>query len=201
MPLLPRLTNPIRSKVPAVPRKEGLLVRVNVTDNRPLASQEDTTDPQGYSASEAVWDERDLFGDTIYKKQNQILRIGYQNIGGLPFSANSIKDDIIRQGINAWEFDIFGLSETNVIWRLIPEQHKLFFRTKSWWENTHISHAHNVALPPVSRKQFGGVALFSTGPSVRRIIGKGVDKSLLGHWSWTLYHGKNNHLLKIYSAY
>jgi hypothetical protein len=115
--------------------------------------------------------------------------------------ANSIKDDIIRQRINAWEFDIFGLSETNVDWRLIPEQHKLFFRTKSWWENTHTSHAHNVALPPVSRKQFGGVALFSTGPSVHRIIGKGVDRSLLGRWSWTLYRGKNNHLLKIYSAY
>jgi hypothetical protein len=45
------------------------------------------------------------------------------------------------------------------------------------------------------------VALFSVGPSVHRVAGKGIDKSLLGRWCWTLYRGKNNQLLKIYSAY
>jgi hypothetical protein len=147
-----------------------------------------------------VWDEKDFFGDQIIKKRQNTLRFGYQNIGGMSFNSNSIKDDIIRQGITAWEFDIVGLSETNVDWRLIPEEHKLYFRTKPWWDTIHILQAFNVANPPVSRKQFGGEALFSLGASAHRVAAKGMEKTLLGHWCWTLYKGKDNQSLKVHSA-
>jgi hypothetical protein len=51
------------------------------------------------------------------------------------------------------------------------------------------------------RKQFGGTALFSLGKAAHRAIGKGADPSKLGRWAWTLYRGKNQHLLKVYVAY
>jgi hypothetical protein len=180
--------------IPAVlPRQGGLLDWVNDTSPCPPEREDNQTG--------TVWDVRDFFGDSITKKQKNTLRIGYQNIGGFSFTSNSIKDDIIRQGINAFEFDIFGLSETNVDWRLIPDQHKLYFRMKPWWEMSHISLAYNIAIPPVARKQFGGTALFSIGTSAHRAVARGIDNSLLGRWCWTMYKGKNNQTLKVYSAY
>jgi hypothetical protein len=47
------------------------------------------------------------FGDKITKKSNNTLRIGFQNIGGIPTQKNKHKDDIIRLGIGKLEFDIW----------------------------------------------------------------------------------------------
>jgi hypothetical protein len=129
------------------------------------------------------------------------LRIGFQNIGGFSVLSNSSKDDILRYGVNLWEFDIFGMVELNVDWRLVPEHDRLYFHTKSWWETVHISASHNITSPPGLRKQFGGTALFSLGDLAHRVIGKGSNPALLGRWSWTLYRGKSQCLLKIYTAY
>jgi hypothetical protein len=53
-----------------------------------------------------------------------------------------------------------------------------------------------MATPMVARKQFGGVALFSLGSTAHRVIAKGLDRTLLGRWCWTLYRGKNNQTLR-----
>jgi hypothetical protein len=153
MPLLSRLTNLPRSLTPAVPLKQvGLLVRVNIPGECPPVEQEDSGNSASPSIFEDTWETDEFFGDPMYKKPHQVLRIGYQNIGGLSFTSDSVKDEIIRTGINSWEFDVFGMSETNVDWRLIPDPHKLYFCTKPWWETSHISHAYNLAVPPISRK-------------------------------------------------
>jgi hypothetical protein len=175
MPLLVWLTNPPRSPLLAVTLVQvGLLARVNDPGDHP-SLEEDFRDLYRTSTGEVIWNTMDLFGDSITKKKDQVLRIGYQNIGGFSFTSNSIKDDIFRQGLNAFEFDIFGVSKTNVDWHLLPDQHKLYFRTKYWWETRHVSQASNITLPSVTWKQFGGVALFSIGPSVYRVVGKGVS--------------------------
>ena len=71
----------------------------------------------------------------ITKKDPNILRVGFQNIGGFSTELNKLKDDIIRCGVITWQFDIFGFAETNVDWRLLPEEAKLHFRTKEWFES------------------------------------------------------------------
>jgi hypothetical protein len=43
------------------------------------------------------------------KKEKQILRVGFQNIGGFPLQKNKHKDDMIRQGIGKLKFDIFRI--------------------------------------------------------------------------------------------
>ncbi len=151
--------------------------------------------------SAQVWDNNDYWGDDIAKKPAHILRLGFQNIGGFSFSSGSNKDDKIRHGINLWEFDIVGLAELNIDWRLIPEQDRLYFRTKPWWKTVHISSTHNTTSPPIQRKQFGGTALLSLGSVVHHITGTGSDPSGLGRWTWSLYRGKNQRLLKVYTAY
>jgi hypothetical protein len=72
----------------------------------------------------------DIFGNVIPKKDSNILCIGFQNIGSFPIDTNKLKDDIIRCGVTAWDFDIFGFAETNIDWRLIPEEQRLHFRMK-----------------------------------------------------------------------
>jgi hypothetical protein len=127
----------------------------------------------------------DFFGDFITKKEENVLRIGFQNIGGFPTDKGKHKEGILRHGITKWEFDIFGCAETNIDWRLVPEENKLVFRTKGWWETLHLSWAFNSTMQPVTPRQFGGTALFSIGPAAHRVVEKGSDASNLGRWTWT----------------
>jgi hypothetical protein len=133
--------------------------------------------------------------------QVQQLRVRFQNIGGFPSQKNSPKDDLIRTGITNWEFDVIGLVETNLDWRLIPEDTKLWARTREWWEHLHISHSHNITFPARNEKQFGGTAVFSINDTAHRVVEKGWDSHLLGRWSWTKLWGKNGHSLIIIAAY
>jgi hypothetical protein len=74
----------------------------------------------------------DSFGSQISTKQKNVLRIGFQNIGGFPSRHNKLKDEVILQGLNLWEFDIIGFAEVNLDWHLVPEHLKLHTRTKTW---------------------------------------------------------------------
>lgn len=101
------------------------------------------------------------FGDVITSKNKQTLRIGFQNVGGFPAQRGKLKEDNIKIGLNKWEFDVFGFSETNLDWRLLREEEKLPLRTQEWWETQHISWTHNRTGPTSTVRQFGGNALFS----------------------------------------
>ena len=49
--------------------------------------------------------------------------------------------------------------------------------------------------------QVGGVASFTKNKLAYRIMGKGIDMSNLGRWSWTKFQGKGGRVLKIVTAY
>jgi hypothetical protein len=70
------------------------------------------------------------FGDNLPIKRKNILCIRFQNIGGFATEHNHIKDGFIRTGLTSFDFDIFGIAETNVNWRLQPEEGKLWSRTR-----------------------------------------------------------------------
>jgi len=143
----------------------------------------------------------ETFGDNICKKEKDKLRIGFLNIGGLSVQQDNFKDEELRKGISTWEFDIFGIAETNIDWRLVPEKDRLFARTREWRESIHLSFSYNVTTPPVDRRQWGGNALFSIDKAAHRVVEKGSDPFKLGRWCWTMYRGRDNHILKVYSAY
>jgi hypothetical protein len=103
--------------------------------------------------------------------------------------------------VSTYDFDVFGMAKTNLDWRMVKEEDRLYLRTKEWWESTHLSFSHNRTSPPLNVKQWGGTALFSLDQAAHRVVEKGSDNSQLGRWCWTKYMGKNNHLLRIYSAY
>lgn len=72
-------------------------------------------------------EQTDRFRDNIQKKNNNTLQICFQNIGGLPSQAGMLKDEILKKSISMFDFDVFGLAETNVDWRVPQEEHQLFF--------------------------------------------------------------------------
>jgi len=137
----------------------------------------------------------EFFGDLISKKEENVLSAGFSNIGGLKAEINNHTDDLLQSGFTALDFDVIGWAETNLDWRMIPEQHKLYSRLNDWWETTHISFAHNCTSPPKRRQQWEGTALISNNKAAHRIIGIGFDSSHLGRWCWTRYQGKNNRTL------
>jgi hypothetical protein len=143
----------------------------------------------------------DYYGNYIKKKGSNILRIGFQNIGGIQLKPNKLKDDIIRRGITKYEFDIFGMAEINVDWRLLPEEDRLQFRTKGWWESLHLSTSNNTTSHPITPHQYGGTAVWSIDKTVHRVISQGKDTSMLGRWSWTRYRGRDNQTLRVIAAY
>jgi hypothetical protein len=72
-----------------------------------LAMVNDNTDAVSESSRDSE-DSRDLltgdlhtgnFGDSIYVKTNNTLRIGFQNVGGFPTQTGKIKEDNIRLGV------------------------------------------------------------------------------------------------------
>jgi hypothetical protein len=103
--------------------------------------------------------------------------------------------------LTALDFDIFGIAETNIDWRTVPEQDRLYSRTREWWESSHLSISSTTATPPVDRRQWGGNAIFSIDKAAHRVIEKGSDPLKLGRWCWTKYRGKDNQTLRIYCAY
>jgi len=141
------------------------------------------------------------FGVVIPTKDNNVLRLGFQNIGGFPVDKSKQKEDTIFTGISMWSVNIFGVAETNLDWRLLPEDSKLHTRTKSWWTSLHISHAFNYTRPPIQPLQYGGTAIFSINKAAHRVMDKGQDASSLGRWCWTKYRGRNGHTLRVVSAY
>jgi hypothetical protein len=143
----------------------------------------------------------DNFGDYITKKGVHTLRIGFQNIGGLPTHAGMLKDDILRKGISKFEFDIFGLAETNVDWRVPLEEDKLFYRSRFWWDSLNLVTACNITNPREGTRQYGGTAVFSINSASHHVASKGSDQSSLGRWAWVKYKGKDNQSLRIISAY
>jgi hypothetical protein len=141
------------------------------------------------------------FGDIINLKQKNILHIGFQNIGGFPTQRTDIKGEYIRTGLSQWNFDIFGIVETNVDWRKLMEENNFWSRTREWWENLHISHSHNTTFPPLAKRQFGGTAIFTINHIAHRVVEKRYDNTQLCRWSWTKFRGKNGHILTIITAY
>jgi hypothetical protein len=96
------------------------------------------------------------FGDIISKKRNNILRIGFQNIGGFSLDNNCYKDELLWKGANKYNF-ILGLAETNTDWKLINESGRLYSRTRGWWEALHISLSHNCTAALIRRQQWGAL--------------------------------------------
>ena len=134
--------------MPAVP--QGLLAMVNDHGDASSETSRDSEDSRGLQQGDLYVGK---FGDCMYVKQENTLRIGFQNAGGFPTQLGKLKEDAIRQGLVRWEFDVFGMVETNLDWRVLKEQEKLPAKTKECWEHQHVRWSHNRTGTPRQPRQ------------------------------------------------
>lgn len=97
--------------------------------------------------------------ETSRKKNERTLCLCFQNIGGVPSKAGHIKDEFLRGGISKYDIDIMGVVETNLKWDHIPDEDRLYNRSRYWWESSHLITSHNTNSKERSKKQFGGVVM------------------------------------------
>lgn len=135
--------------------------------------------------------EEENWGDSIQQKDAATIRIMFQNVNGLPRRNNEFNNRSLYGVIADHNIDIFMMSEINVNWRNIPEDHKLYCRMNKWFEALHISLANNVTEIIPDEHQWGGTGILSINKMSHRVMERGSDQTGLGRWCWTRYRGKN----------
>jgi hypothetical protein len=92
------------------------------------------------------------------------------------------KKEVLRRGLVKWAFDIFGMAETNIDWRIMKVEDRLPLRTKEWWDSQHVCWAYNTMGSPRAARQFCGTVLFLVNKASHKVVDKGQDTSGLGRW-------------------
>ena len=77
-----------------------LLARVNTPMSSPSACDQQQDEGSWGSWNGDSKGSGDTFGDCIPKKEKNVLRIGFQNIGGFSINKEKYKERIIRKGID-----------------------------------------------------------------------------------------------------
>ncbi len=67
-------------------------------------------------------------GDLTKTKEENITRLLFMNVGGLPFSNQHPKNIQICTMVQANQVDILGMAETNINWSELPFCHWLIER-------------------------------------------------------------------------
>ena len=141
------------------------------------------------------------WGSSYRSQSPYAVRIGFQNIQGLPRSPFAPKHAQIRSLIEFYRCDFFGVAELNLHFRILKsfEQWKERFRRLP---RNHSISASNQHFPPTrSPVLFGGVGQFSFNTLSHCAILSGCDPTGLGRWVWTRYQGRNSSYLRIITGY
>ena len=128
-------------------------------------------------------------GNNIGIKTKKIFRIGFVNINGVTHTARNPKNSNIKTIINTYNFDHFGLAETNCNWSYVEEENKWHERVRPWWKKSKCVLAHNHKDISKEIKQPGGVLNMTIGEATSSIIASGKDERL-GRWVWVTLKGK-----------
>jgi exonuclease III len=137
--------------------------------------------------------------DRMDTKEDGVVRIGFNNINGLGTQPNDIKNRQVYSFLHQYEFDMFGMVETNVHWlksKISPKD-----IMQEWFQRQHISYAYYKDYPVQSKFQVGGVLQIAIGRTSSRIIEHGNDNTGQGRWSWQKFSGKEQRALRVVTVY
>jgi len=146
-------------------------------------------------------EESEYYGDLHTKKLKETVRIWFTNPCGIGIDPNKIKNH------NSFYFlrykskcDIFGLAETNVNWHLLKGSASFYSRVKYYWNRFKTTTSHNIHAKH-GINQRGGTCSAAVGQIAHRINKVGKDKKGLGRWVWLEFKGRENHTIRVYTAY
>ena len=149
------------------------------------------------------WENGRIWGDKISNnKNNNIIRIIFQNINGFGYARDSLKPRMIKAFITETEADVYAMAEMNVNWRLVAKQQHITDITRGgWFENQQVIAGYNQRDRTCSKWQPGGTGIISVGEMALRSIRQEHDPRKIGRWVSTTYRGKDNIRLRMISVY
>ena len=141
------------------------------------------------------------YGNKIAQKDDNNIRIGFQNFAGLSGKENDIIDDTLKEWIDSKSFDIFGIPEVNLYWPRVHKTLQFHERITRWWRpgtsRSVFSYNKNEERKTRSVKQYGGTAQICRHNTAIREYERGCDDRGLGRWVWQKFRGKGSNLIVI----
>ena len=128
-------------------------------------------------------------GNRIEEKRYNHIRIGFLNVNGLPKLSKDPKNNNINNNIKKYNFDLFGLAETNCYWPLMATENKWHERIRYWGikKSKSIS-SYNTTSIMEEIKQPGGTLTMVIESLTTSVIKWGA-KDPLSRWSWVTLRG------------
>jgi hypothetical protein len=125
-------------------------------------------------------------------KQQDVIRIGFNNVNGFPVKRGSTKQNEMIHLLSSGQFE-------NTHWRNANIHIKDI--TYGWFNKINIQSAYFQAYKFSSSFQVGGVSQWVLNELVSRVTGQGEDQSGAGRWVWQDISGSKGVRTRIYSAY
>jgi hypothetical protein len=144
----------------------------------------------------------EAFGDTIYTKEEETFRVGFQNIQYLSENAKTAKSRQLISYIVQKQYDVFMMAEVGLCWSLLSMENQWFERTFGKFRAMRACFAYNkTELGITKRLQTGGVGIVATDDVVHRIVEQGRDTTGLGRWAWIKLQGRQGTTIRIVTVY
>ena len=141
------------------------------------------------------------WGDDIQSKEENTVRIFFQNINSIQINQPDKWENIIKTLMIQYKSDIIGSCETGLYWKQPETRQKIHNNTRKHLKiKTNINHSKNKATSGTSFLP-GGTMTITTGFWTGRIMSPLTDPAEMGRWSGTKYNLKNDRHLYIISAY
>ena len=146
------------------------------------------------------------YGRSWEERQHSDLRIFFQNVKGLTYSATGEDYDYYLSSLKLLEADIVGMADTNTAWTH-PHLRSLFTaRARQHLTTAKINFSSPTQeidpTPANETYQSGGTITLSTNSMVSMALGDDIrDPTGLGRWSGQTYRGKENKVFTAITAY
>ncbi len=141
------------------------------------------------------------WGHSMPIKTETHFRLGFRNINTLPIQATNVKNDLLVQDIRENDFDLFGISETNIAWQNLPVRDRIHDRFCGKFEFSKFVSSNNKDTSFQEKQQSGGTLIICHGHTCARVMEWGTDKSVLGRWSWIRLRGSNGRTFRFATVY
>ena len=146
----------------------------------------------------------DRWGDSLGIKNENNIRISFQNVNGfLPKDEDNAKIKIrnVHDFIKDNNIDVHAMVEMNVRWSAVPKDQTINELSRGWFETQRVSCAYNLHDKICGKHQPGGAAIVTQGEMALRWIETKYDKHNMGRWVSQLFRGKRNLKLRVVSVY
>lgn len=117
----------------------------------------------------------EFWGDRIRPKEENHLRIAFQNINRFPMYASDPKNDSIRAFVKGINADIVGMAEMGICWHRLPTKERIWERTRGWFETLKTSVGYNKKEKKPNTVQWGGTSIWSINNAAHRATESGSD--------------------------